>query len=106
MHVQVNTHQSGNFRDSDLSGAVAQIEFLVKESEIKTNRPGRIFVVTGAERIAYRVFWQNEAFKVERLDNGIVIDTQYLLPKAFAKHGIVDALCAGLLITADVHPTQ
>ena len=46
--------------------APEDIEFLVKESEVLTGQPGRIFVIAGAERLSYRVRWQLMGFKVAR----------------------------------------
>lgn len=35
--------------------APEDIEFLVKESEVLTGKPGRTFVIAGADRLSYRV---------------------------------------------------
>lgn len=82
---------------------LAEIEFLVKESEVLTGVAGRIFVISGADRLTYRVRWHPMIIEVERLDStGAVIDTQHLLPHDFATHSVVEALVAGQLYTAPV----
>src|SRR5689334_16001323 len=45
----------------------AEIEYLVKESEVMTGRRGREFVVTGAERLSYHVEWHAAGLSVRRL---------------------------------------
>jgi hypothetical protein len=79
------------------------IEFLVKESEILTGQPGRVFVISGADQLAYRVRWHPLIIEVERLDGaGAVVCTQHLPPDDFATHSIVEALAAGQLYTVPV----
>jgi hypothetical protein len=78
---------------------VALIEHLVKESEMYNLQPGRIFVIAGAERLTYRVLWNANTFAVERLNNGVTINTEYFIPKEFATHSIVEALASGQLYT-------
>ena len=58
--------------------APEDLEYLVKESEIVTGRPGRTFVIAGADRLAYRLQWHPLGFQVERLlsKNRGVIDAQ------------------------------
>jgi len=46
----------------------ADIEYLVKESEVVTGNPGRKFVIYGADRRAYRIAWCPNGYHVERLD--------------------------------------
>ena len=83
--------------------APEDIEFLVKESEVLTGQPGRIFVIAGAERLSYRVRWQLMGFKVERLDmHGDILDSRHLLPSSFEQHGLAQALACGQLFTASV----
>ena len=83
--------------------APEDIEFLVKESEVLTGQPGRIFVIAGADRLSYRVRWQLMGFKVERLETqGSPMDTQHLLPWEFVDHSLVEALGAGHLFTPSV----
>jgi hypothetical protein len=78
----------------------AAIMELVKESEVLTGKPGRKFLICGAERLAYRVQWQVLAFKVERLDqDGQVLDAAYLLDGNFAGHSLGSAIAAGILLT-------
>ena len=83
--------------------APEDIEFLVKESEVLTGQPGRIFVIASADRLSYRVRWQLMGFNVERLDTqGSPMDTQHLLPWEFVDHSLVEALGAGQLFTPSV----
>jgi hypothetical protein len=49
--------------------APEDLAYLVKESEIVTGRPGRAFVIAGADRPAYRLQWHPLGFQVERLDS-------------------------------------
>lgn len=82
---------------------LAEIEFLVKESEVLTGQAGRIFVISGADRLTYRVHWHASIIEVERLGtNGAVLDRQHLLPSDFATHSVIEALVAGQLYTAPV----
>ncbi|MDR1424774.1 MAG: hypothetical protein LBI92_09280 [Azoarcus sp.] len=85
------------------ANAPALIEFLVKESEVCTGKPGRIFEIAGAERLKYHVYWRDNQFKVKRLDGeGNAINTQYIPASQFANHSIVEALLHGQLYTRSV----
>lgn len=80
------------------------IEFLVKESEILTGQPGRLFVIAGADRLPYRVQWHSMGFKVDRLDaQGQALSSQQVLHWEFPDHSLVQALRAGQLFTPWVH---
>lgn len=106
MLAHVKTQPHGRPHDMDLSGAVAEIEFLVKENEVLTGRPGRIFAISGSQRLSFKVYLNNQSFKVERLADGKVVDTQYLLPKAFARHCLPQAYCDGKLIAQSAFTTR
>ena len=82
------------------------IEFLVKESEVLTDRPGRTFVVAGADRLVYRVQWYSMSCKVDRLDaEGRTLYSQHLLLWEFIDHSLVEALEAAQLFTPSIrHP--
>lgn len=83
--------------------AMSDIEYLVKESEVLTGQPGRGFVISGADRLSYRVHWHPLGFKVERLDaQAQVLDCRHLLPWEFEQHSIAQALACGQLFTASV----
>jgi len=83
--------------------APEDIEFLVKESEVLTGQAGRSFVIAGADWLIYRVHWHPIGLKVERLDaEGRVLSTQHLLPRAFRRHSLIEALAAGQLFTPPV----
>ncbi|MEO8155403.1 MAG: hypothetical protein ABI605_20230 [Rhizobacter sp.] len=101
--MQTNLHRLRKSTPLLAVTAPEDIEFLVKESEVLTGRPGRIFVIAGADRLRYRVRWQLMGFKVERLDaQGEAMDTQHLLPWEFIDHSLVEALGAGQLFTPSV----
>lgn len=79
------------------------IMYLVKESEVITGRPGRKFVVFGAERLAYRIQWHPNGYRVQRLDKADnPTCTMSLLPEHFDAHGLGEALRRGQLFTAPV----
>ena len=101
--MQTNLHTPRKSAPLLAVTAPEDIEFLVKESEVLTGQPGRIFVIAGAERLSYRVRWQLMGFKVERLDaQGSPTDTRHLLPWEFVDHSLVEALGAGQLFTPSV----
>ena len=53
--MQTNLHTPRQSAPLLAVTAPEDIEFLVKESEVLTGQPGRIFVIAGAERLSYRV---------------------------------------------------
>jgi len=76
------------------------IEYLVKESEVVTGRPGRKFVICSADRLAYRIAWCPHGYQVERLDESDKpTSTIYLLPAQFSAHGLGEAIARGQLFT-------
>ena len=78
----------------------ADIEYLVKESEVVTGNPGRKFLIFGADRLVYRIAWHSNGYHVERLDESDnPTSTMYLLPAQFSAHGLGDALSRGQLFT-------
>ena len=78
----------------------ADIEYLVKESEVVTGNPGRKFVIYGADRLAYRIAWCPNGYHVERLDESDKPTSRmYLLPAQFSAHGLGEALSRGQLFT-------
>ena len=82
----------------------AEIEHLVKESEVVTGHPGRKFVIYGAGRLAYRIAWCPNGYHVERLDDSDnPTSTMYLLlPAQFSAHGLGEALSRGELFTSEL----
>ena len=85
-----------------VSGA-AEIEYLVKESEVLTGRPGRHFVIAGADRLIYCIHWHPVGCKVQRLDDaGDIINTQFVLHVELQAHSLGDAIRAGQLYTPAV----
>lgn len=85
--------------------AAEDIEFLVKESEVITGRPGRQFVIASADRLAYRIQSCPIGFKIERLDHeDNPTCTLTLRPGEFHLHSLGEALRAGQLCTPPVIP--
>ncbi|MDB5924563.1 MAG: hypothetical protein JWN13_3499 [Betaproteobacteria bacterium] len=85
-----------------VSGA-ADIEYLVKESEVLTGQPGRHFVISGADRLVYRLYWHSIGCKVQRLDDrGNAINTQFLLHLELRGHSLGEASRVGQLYTPAV----
>jgi hypothetical protein len=83
--------------------APQEIEFLIKEYEVLTGHAGRIFVITSADWLIYRVQWHSMAIKVERLDElGQVLSTLHQQPAEFSDHNVIEALRAGQLFTPQV----
>ncbi len=102
----MQTHVAFPDKDTPLLNVWApeDIEFLVKESEVLTGKPGRTFVIADADRLSYRVQWHPMGTKVERLDAyGQALSSQHLLPREFLDHSVVEALRAGQLFTPLVH---
>jgi len=78
----------------------ADIEYLVKESEVVTGNPGRKFVIFGADRLVYRIAWHSNGYHIERLDESDnPTSAMYLLPAQFSAHGLGEALSRGQLFT-------
>lgn len=97
------THRAGRSTALLTVQPPEDIEFLVKESEVLTGLAGRTFVIAGADRLAYRVYWHPICLKVERLDTAEqVLSIRYLLPDEFRRHSLIDALAAGQLFTLPV----
>ena len=98
-------HERIDDRQPAISGLVqvctsADIEYLVKESEVVTGNRGRKFVICGADRLAYRIAWCPHGYQVERLDESDKpTSTMYLLPAQFGAHGLGEAISRGQLFT-------
>jgi hypothetical protein len=76
------------------------IEALVKESEVLTGRPGRKFIVAGAERIAYHVKWNALGLCVRRVQQDSELsDAQFMRAREFNDHTLGAALRCGQLFT-------
>ena len=98
------THRAGRAAPLLTVQTPEDIEFLVKESEVLTGLAGRTFVIAGADRLAYRVYWHPIGLKVERLDVASqVLSTRHLLPIEFLRHSLMEALAVGQLFTPPVH---
>ena len=83
--------------------APEDIEFLIKESEVITGRPGRTFAVAGAGWQIFRLHWLQGVVKVDRLDTaGQVLSTERIPTRAFCGHRLIGALASGQLFTPPV----
>lgn len=83
--------------------APEDVEFLLKESEVFTGKPGGTFVIAGADRLSYRVQWHPMGSTVERFDaHGQALSSQHLLRWEFLDHSVVEAQRAGQLFTPRV----
>ena len=83
--------------------AAGEIEYLVKESEIVTGRPGRKFIIAGADRLAYLVQWHSIGYQIQRLDAaGNPVSTLTLPSDALPLHQLGQALQVGQLFTLSV----
>lgn len=101
MLTSIKNHRAGDFMLPVC--AAADIEYLVKESEVVTGQSGREFVIAGADRLVYRVQWHPIGCKVQRLDEtGSAMSTLYMLHGEFHAHVLSEALRAGQLFTPAV----
>ena len=83
--------------------AAEDIEYLVKESEVMTGQAGRHFVISGADRLFYRIYWHPIGCKVQRLDDaGDVINTHFVLHLEMPVHSLSEAIRFGQLYTPAV----
>ena len=83
--------------------APEDIEFLIKESEVITGRPGRTFAVAGADWQTYRMHWHQGVVKVDRIDiAGRIQSTEHIPTRAFHEHRLIKALASGQLFTPPV----
>ena len=98
MHTQTRiTHDAPSLLTVQ---APEDIEFLIKESEVITGRPGRAFAVAGADWQAYRLHWHQGVVKVDRIDiTGRVQSTERIPTRAFHEHRLFEALASGQLFT-------
>lgn len=80
------------------------IEALVKESEVLTGKPGRRFVVAGAERLSYQVELTALGLHTRRIDtDGTPMGAQLVRSSDVKDHTLGDALRCGQLFTFSVH---
>jgi len=77
-----------------------EITDLVKEFEVRTGRPGRCFVIRGAERLVYRVTVHPGGLEITCMKDGNEpADCAYLCAMAFEQHPLAHAQRAGCLFT-------
>jgi hypothetical protein len=78
--------------------SLEDIEYLVKESEVVTGEPGRQFVISGADRIQFRIHWNQSGYEIQHLDkNGIPANTVHIKPESFGEHSLGNAMREGFL---------
>lgn len=104
--VQVN---DTDIRSTELSKllpvrSVTDLEWLVKESELVTGKPGRQFIVAGGDRPAYQVRLDASGFEIIRVDVDPLgtTPTHSSKPEYF-QHPVASAMACGRLYTAKVH---
>lgn len=62
---------------------------------------GHVFLIAGADRLAYRLRWRPVGVEVARLDDrGRVLHARHLPLDEFLDHPVLEALHAGQLFTA------
>lgn len=77
-----------------------EITDLVKESEVRTGKPGRRFVIQGAERLLYWVVAHPGGLEVARIGHGGKPSHRvYLCAASFEQHPLAHAQRAGCLYT-------
>lgn len=80
----------------------ADIDFLVKESEVLSGSAGRTFVVLGARNQSYRIELQPGGYLLDPLDDsGVGTGSQFVNAAAWPSHAVVRALRAGLVFTVE-----
>ena len=83
---------------------VSDLEWLVKESELLTGKPGRRFVVAGGDRPAYEVRLDTAGFEVLRIDmDPLGTAPTHSSKPEFQQHPVADAMACGRLYTSRVH---
>jgi hypothetical protein len=83
------------------------IEYLVKESEVVSGKPGRDFVISSADRLTYRIASASIGYQIQRLDaSGNSTWTQDMQPGDILRHSFSDAICAGQLFTPSCGPSD
>ena len=74
------------------------LEYLIKEAEVLTGRPGRQFLVGGADRLTYHVSGGPNVFEIVRIDVG-ALHKEFVCAEEFDQHRLGAALRAGQLFT-------
>lgn len=84
--------------------SVTDPEWLVKESEMVTGKPGRHFIVAGGDRPAYQVRLDSSGFEVIRVDvDPLGTAPTHSSKPEFLQHPVASAMACGRLYTAKVH---
>lgn len=81
----------------------AELEFLIKESEIVTGIAGRTFVVLGSRLQSYRIALRPSGYLLRSQDGeAMAAGTRYVSAADWPAHPVSRALQAGLLFTFEV----
>jgi hypothetical protein len=81
------------------------IEFLVKESEVITGKPGRHFIISGDGNVMYRIHCDPSGYQIQHLDAaGNPTNTTHMKPESLAEHSLGKAVREGLLFTYTLAP--
>jgi hypothetical protein len=84
--------------------SVTDLQWLVKESELVTGKPGRQFIVVGGDRPAYQVRLDASGFEVLRVDvDPLGTAPTHSSKPEFQQHPVASAMACGRLYTARVH---
>jgi hypothetical protein len=75
-----------------------EIAELVKESEVRTGKPGRAFVIRSADRLAYRVLHHPDGLEIALIHGGARACAPVFVPTGtFEQHPLAHAQRAGCL---------
>jgi len=101
--------QATSVRRADLKDlvrvrSVDDLGLMVKESELLTGKPGRDFVVVGADRPAFHVELDPLGYQFVRLDGDASQPLRTCAtPSELANHTLGNALLCGMLYTQALH---
>ncbi|HET9643808.1 MAG TPA: hypothetical protein VFP68_10745 [Burkholderiaceae bacterium] len=98
--MQIGLERSFASQPAQLVLADDEIVDLVKESEVRTGKAGRRFVILGAERLAYRVLAHVGGLEITRFDEGgRPRECVYVPVGSLDQHPLMHAQRAGCLYT-------
>lgn len=79
---------------------VEDLELLIKEAEVLSGKPGRLFVIEGASREVYRIACERYGYWVERVgEESNPACSGHVYPDQLDGHGLGNALREGRLFT-------
>jgi len=90
-----------DFKDLVPVRSLDDLNYMVKESEILTGKPGRDFVVVGVDRPAFNVQLNPLGFQVMRIDADATLQQHTCATASeLVNHTLGNALLCGLLYTS------